>query len=123
MPLWTYGPVGFPVDLAMRLPKRSYGAATWKSSQRLQLGRMNRHEIGSYVRRGETNDPNVSPLKRTGNGIAVGVGTCRGGRHDGLDAVCHRLAIEHHRESARRHPVVVVHEVWRLTTRHTGKAT
>jgi hypothetical protein len=122
LPLWTYGPAGFPGDLALSLRKRSYDAATWKSSQRSQLGRMNRHEISSCVRaRGETNDPNVSPFKRAGYGIAVGVGARRGGRHDGLDALCPRLAIEHHRESTRRHPVDAIREIWRLTTRHTGK--
>ena len=66
---------------------------------------------------GETNDENVSSSRRASKRIAVGLGINRGGRCDGLDALCHRVAIEHHWKPTRRHPMDVVREVWRLVPR------
>ena len=54
------------------------------------------------------------PLRRTGRRIAIGSGIDCRGSGNGLNALCHHVAIQHYWIAARRHSMVVVGEVGRL---------
>ena len=64
--------------------------------------------------RGETHDEIYFSARRTGERIAIRAGINRVGRFNGFDALCHHVAIHHHRNAARRHPIDVVREIWRV---------
>ena len=54
------------------------------------------------------------PLRPTDKRIAIGPGiSCRGGGN-GLNALCHHVAIQHYWVATRRHSMAVVGEVGRL---------